>query len=109
MKIRLIAATTLALSATIAHAEPVTINPPPKIECVQPDMLGLQPSNTQIKAYNKGISTYKQCMQTYIKDRQDAAARISELHKVEIEAGNVAIKAFNEWVAKMKAEEDKNN
>ena len=107
MNIRLIAATTLALSASIAHAEPVTITPPPMHECKQPEALGIQPSNAQIKSYNKAFEAYKACMQTYINDRQAAAKKIGDLYKAEVDAGNVAIKEFNEWANTVKSAQDK--
>ncbi|WP_374511520.1 hypothetical protein [Niveibacterium sp.] len=107
MNIRLIAATALALSATVAHADPVTINPPPKHECKQPSPLGMEPSTAQIKSYNKAFDAYKACMQTYITDRQAAGNKIAELYKAEVEAGNAAIKEFNDWANTVKSDKDK--
>lgn len=105
MKIRLIAATTLALLATIAHAEPVTINPPPKLECKQPTMLGLQPSQNQVKAYNKSVGEYKKCVDAYTQARREAAeshASIAQQYaaanKAEVEAVNKAVAEYNDWV-----------
>lgn len=97
MKLRLTLALAALACATPALAEPTCFDAPPKHECKQPDPLGLQPSNAQIKAYNKAFEAYKACMEKYLATRAAEAKAIESVHKQIIDAHASAWKEFNDW------------
>jgi hypothetical protein len=66
----------------------------PTHTCVKPEHPGPFARERQLKAFTLSVETYKNCMQKFAADQQEAA-------KAAIEAGNAAVKEFNDFVAEM--------
>jgi hypothetical protein len=62
--------------------------------CVKPEHPGPFPREPQLKAFTRNVETYKSCMQKFPADQQEAA-------KAALEAGNAAVKEFNDFVAEL--------
>ena len=79
----------------------------PKHTCMKPELLGIEPSNTQIKSFNKAVDTYRLCMKAYQEDRKAALKELEIAVKANLEAFNNATDEFNAFVASMQASQDK--
>jgi hypothetical protein len=67
----------------------------PTHNCVKPEILGpFAREPQQFKAFARSVETYKSCMQKFAADQQEAA-------KASIEAGNAAVKEFNDFIAEL--------
>ena len=86
----------IALCATAAAAQQPA---PAKAahNCVKPELLGPSPREAQRKAFVRNLEAYKSCIQKFVADQQEAA-------KAALEAGNAAVKEFNDFVAELNKE-----
>ena len=83
---------TLCATAAVAQ-QPAPAKP--AHNCVKPEPLGTFAREPhQFKAFTRGVETYKHCMQKFAADQQEAA-------KVALEAGNAAVKEFNDFIAEL--------
>ncbi|QDQ28392.1 hypothetical protein FNU76_19665 [Chitinimonas arctica] len=87
----LIAATLLASS--VFAAEPAA---PAKHSCTAPEHPGNLASESQQKSFNKANKTYGECIKQFV----DAQNQIA---KAAADAGNAAIKEYNEYAKQMNA------
>lgn len=62
--------------------------------CVKPEHPGPFAREPQLKAFTRNVETYKSCVQKFAADQQEAA-------KAAFEAGNAAVKEFNDFIAEL--------
>ena len=82
---------TLCVTAAVAQ-QPAPAKP--AHNCVKPEHPGPSPREQQRKAFARNVDTYKSCMQKFAADQQEAA-------KAALEAGNAAVKEFNDFIAEL--------
>jgi hypothetical protein len=88
------------LFITLCAAAAVAQQPAPAKathNCVKPEHPGPFARERQLKAFTGNVETYKSCMQKFVANQQEAA-------KAAIEAGNAAVKEFNDFVAELNKE-----
>jgi hypothetical protein len=83
---------TLCAAAAVAQ-QPAPAKP--THNCVKPESLGpFAREPQQFKAFTRDMETYKNCMQKFAADQQEAA-------KAALEAGNAAVKEYNDFIAEL--------
>ncbi len=85
------------LFITLCAAAAVAQQPAPAKathNCVKPEHPGPFAREPQLKAFTRNVETYKSCMQKFAADQQEAA-------KAALEAGNAAVKEFNDFIAEL--------
>ena len=85
---------TLCAAAAVAQ-QPAPAKP--AHNCVKPEHPGPSPREAQRKAFARNLEAYKSCMLKFAADQQEAA-------KAALEAGNAAVKEFNDFVAELNKE-----
>ncbi len=83
---------TLCAAAAMAQ-QPVPAKP--AHNCIKPVPPGPFTSEPQqFKTFTRNVEAYKTCMQKFAADQQEAA-------KAAIEAGNAAVKEYNDFIAEL--------
>lgn len=62
--------------------------------CVRPEEPGKLGTNSQFKAFNNDVKTYRECLQAFVKAQAALVKRYEEI-------GNDAVKEYNDFVTEM--------
>lgn len=68
---------------------------PPAPTCSKPDLPGMQPSDYQVKSFNRAYTAYKKCVQVYVDDRQAAIKRHEDIAKANQAAAQKLLDEYN--------------
>ena len=84
--------------------------PVPAMACTVPVLPPrVEPSQDQIDHYNRQLPAYKQCVQDYIAQRQQAIQLYNALAKKNADAAEKAVQDFNQFNAQAKLRVQDNN
>jgi len=74
---------------------------PAKHNCVQPDVPGKFASETRLKEINKKTALYKACINKFAAEQQEISAKATDVATANAahDAGEAAIKEFNDYIA----------